>query len=144
MAGSAANEAGSESCNGSEALRRPQSEAKPDRGSGAERPNGRRKPQAKKRSNKPGSTRRRSPRKWESLEGRERPVTSGRSRSGTSTRCALRHRAGGRRKRQSGSGKAKRPAILNATLNTVHAGGERGCKSSHLEPFFLARHLFRS
>ena len=34
-----------------------------------------------------------------------------------------------------GSGEAKRPALLIALLSTVHAGGEQGWKSGHLEPF---------
>jgi hypothetical protein len=38
-----------------------------------------------------------------------------------------------------GSGESirTRPGNLFATLGAVHAGGERGCESGHLEPFFF-------
>jgi hypothetical protein len=35
-----------------------------------------------------------------------------------------------------------RPALRNAVLSAVHAGGELGCESGHLEPLFFGR-LFR-
>jgi hypothetical protein len=37
-----------------------------------------------------------------------------------------------------GSGEAKRSALSIAMFSTGHAGGGQGCKSDHLEPFFLA------
>src|SRR5436305_15119959 len=42
--------------------------------------------------------------------------------------------------REPGSGEAMRSTLLFAMLSTVHAGGELGWKSGHLEPFpFLRR-----
>ena len=35
-----------------------------------------------------------------------------------------------------GSGTAKHPALPDAVFGTVHARGEPGCESDHLEPFF--------
>src|SRR5579885_1121831 len=38
-----------------------------------------------------------------------------------------------------GSKQAGRPGVLVAKLDTVHAGGQLGCESSHLEPFLFLR-----
>src|ERR1035441_5026882 len=40
-----------------------------------------------------------------------------------------------------GSGAAKRPALLSAVLNAVHAGREPGWKSGHLEPLLFGAGL---
>jgi hypothetical protein len=46
--------------------------------------------------------------------------------------------------RPPGSRQAIRPALLNAVLSTVHAGGEQGWELDHLEPFsFCAPQLDR-
>ena len=42
---------------------------------------------------------------------------------------------GGREIDLRGSGTARHPALLNAVLSAVHAGGEQGWESGHLEPF---------
>src|SRR5215469_12192400 len=36
-----------------------------------------------------------------------------------------------------GAERRKRSAVRDAVLNTVHAGGEQGWKSGHLEPFLF-------
>lgn len=36
-----------------------------------------------------------------------------------------------------GERRGERPALLIAVLSTVHAGGEQGWDSGHLEPFFV-------
>jgi hypothetical protein len=36
-----------------------------------------------------------------------------------------------------------RPALLNAVLSTVHAGGEQGCELDHLEPFSFGHPKFK-
>jgi hypothetical protein len=43
----------------------------------------------------------------------------------------------GQRNRPLGSGTAKHSALLDAVLCAVHAGGEQGWKSGHLEPLLF-------
>jgi hypothetical protein len=40
-----------------------------------------------------------------------------------------------------GESMVKRSTLWNAMLNAVHAGGEQGCESGHLEPFLFSGSL---
>jgi hypothetical protein len=59
------------------------------------------------------------------VSGERKAVASIRSHSGSTLRRALRHRSSRWRKRRLGSREAVRPALSNAALRAVHAGGGR-------------------
>ena len=77
--------------------------------------------------------------KAEALQASERPLRASgpdRQQPAVCLEALIRQPA----KRMAGSREAKRPALLIAMLNAVHAGGEQGRSSDHLEPFSFCRH----
>ena len=80
-----------------------------------------------------------SPGNGESLQESERPL---RATGPDRKNVAVRWKALSLKpvKRFQRSGPAKRPALSIAVLSTVHAGGEQGWKSGHLEPFSFSPH----
>lgn len=85
------------------------------------------------------------PRKGQSLQASERPLRApGSVREKFRLRRASRLRSGGWTNQLPGSRKAKRPALPIAVLRAVHAGGEQGWKSDHLEPFSFSPYMYLS
>jgi hypothetical protein len=75
--------------------------------------------------------------KGAAVAGEGKAVTSIRPREGEKAAARLEALNREPAKRFSGSREARRPALLIAMFSTVHAGGEQGWKSDHLEPFPL-------
>ena len=71
------------------------------------------------------------------VAGEGKAVTSCRSQSGEGCGEPGSIEPEARETELEGSGEAKRPALPIAMFSTVHAGGEQGWKSDHLEPFFF-------
>src|SRR5450432_3930232 len=88
-------------------------------------------PAARERSSRSGpSTLEWDSRKREPLQARERPLRvsgPGREKIGCGEPGSI---------DPEGREEADDPALPIAVLSTVHAGGEQGWKSDHLEPFF--------
>src|SRR5450432_715952 len=98
---------------------------------------------ARERSSRSGpSTLEWDSRKREPLQARERPLRvsgPGREKIGCGEPGSIDPEA--RETKLEGSGEADDPALPIAVLSTVHAGGEQGWKSDHLEPFSFGHHL---
>jgi hypothetical protein len=73
--------------------------------------------------------------KGAAVAGEGKAVTSIRPREGEKAAARLEALIREPAKRFSGSREARRLALLIAMFSTVHAGGEQGWKSDHLEPF---------
>ena len=76
--------------------------------------------------------------RWQPLQARERPLRVGGSVREQNAECreAL---IRGSRNRPLGSGTAVLSELFDAVFGTVHAGGEQGWESDHLEPFLFCR-----
>ena len=72
--------------------------------------------------------------------GEGKAVTGGRLRRGERTAVSRKALILGKRNQTQGSGTAKHPALLDALFCAVHAGGEQGWESDHLEPFPFCPH----